>query len=90
VGVVAEYVIVVHLGAAVAAGFASFREDSNVPDGGKPWSTQTLNPRSRPPAAVSGDHVLPLFDELTRWPLTYGFESALALTNPAILPQLQK
>ena len=29
--------------------------------------------RSRPPTVVSAAHVAPLFAEVTRWPLAYGF-----------------
>jgi len=40
--------------------------------------------RSRPPVVVSAVQVEPLFPEVTRWPLVYGFES----TKP-VVAQLQ-
>ena len=82
-GVVAAYVSVVQFGVRPAAGFASFSDETNVPEGGKPWFIHTLKPRSRPPTVVSAVHVAPLFAEVTRWPFAYGFE--LTVPVPAQL-----
>ena len=83
VGVVAAYVSVVQVGVRPAAGFASFSDEVNVPEDGKPWLIHTLKPRSRPPTVVSAVHVDPLSPEVTRWPFAYGFE--LTVPVPAQL-----
>ena len=72
-GVVAAYESVVQVGVRPAAGFASFSDETNVPEGAKPGLMYVTKLRSRPPTVVSAVQVEPLFAEVTRWPLAYGF-----------------
>ena len=75
---------VVQFGVRPAAGFASFSDEMNVPDGAKPGLMNVTKLRSRPPTVVSAVQVEPLVVEVTRWPFAYGFESE----NP-VVAQLQ-
>jgi hypothetical protein len=72
-GVVAVNESVVHVGV-LPAGFASFNEDTNVPDGAYPGLMYVMKLRSRPPTVVSAVQLEPLVVEVTNWPLAYGFE----------------
>ena len=64
---------VVQVGVRPAAGFASFSDEVNVPEGAKPGLMYVTKLRSRPPTVVSAAQVEPLFAEVTNWPLAYGF-----------------
>ena len=72
-GVVSVNESVVHVGVRPAAGFASFSDETNVPDDAKPGLMYVMKLRSRPPTVLSGVQAPPLSDEVTRWPLAYGF-----------------
>ena len=73
VGVVAAYVSVVQVGVRPAAGFASFSDEVNVPEGAKPGLMYVTKLRSRPPTVVSAVQLVPLLADVTNWPLAYGF-----------------
>ena len=56
-----------------AAGFASFSDETNVPEGAKPGLMNVTKLRSRPPTVVSAVQLAPLVVEVTNWPFAYGF-----------------
>ena len=72
-GVVALKVRFVQFGVRPAAGFASFSDEVNVPDGAKPGLMNVTKLRSRPPTVVSAVQLAPLVAEVTNWPFAYGF-----------------
>ena len=57
---------VVHCGVRPAAGFASFSEETNVPEEAKPGLMYVTKLRSRPPTVVSAAQVVPLSPDVTR------------------------
>ena len=62
----------VHFAVAPEAGFASFSDETNVPDGAKPAAMYVLNTMSRAvPAEVGMIQLPPLFTDATRSPLAY-------------------
>ena len=83
-GCVAVNDSVVQVGVAPGAGFASFSEETNVPEGAKPGLMYVMKLRSRPPTVVSAVQLAPLSADVTRWPFAYGF----VFENP-VVTQLQ-
>jgi hypothetical protein len=73
-GVAAVNDIVVHVGVLPVAGFASFSDETNVPEEAKPALMKVMKFRSRPPAVASAAHDVPLVDDVTTWPFAYGLE----------------
>ena len=83
-GCVALNVSVVQVGLRPAAGFASFTEETNVPEEAKPGLMYVMKLRSRPPTVVSAAQLAPLVDDVTNCPFAYGLE----FTKP-VVAQLQ-